>query len=116
MHAKLRVLGSDEPSEEVQSLCAWLTKEREFRGRVDLDAVPVRPGEMGALADVLTVAVASGGALTVLANSVSVWLQQRHSALSVEVTSPDGAHTTITAEGRVADAMAKIFGTHHQPH
>lgn len=111
MHAKLRVLDSDEPYEEVQSLRAWLADEREFRGRVELDAVPVQPGEMGALTDVLTVALASGGAVTVLANSVSVWLQQRHSALRVEVRNPDGAHTTITAEGHVADEMAKMFGT-----
>jgi hypothetical protein len=109
MHAKLRVIGTNEPFEEVQNLRSWLGNEREFRGRVDLDAAAVRPGEMGALVDVLTVAVASGGAVTVLANSVSLWLQQRHSALKVEVVNPDGACTTITAEGHVADEMAKMF-------
>jgi hypothetical protein len=44
---------------------------------------------MGGISDTLTVAVGSGGALTVLATSISVWLRHRRSDLTVEITIGD---------------------------
>jgi hypothetical protein len=69
----------------------------------------MQPGDMGALAEVLTVALASGGAVTTLAGSVSVWLEQRRSNITVEIVDAHGNSTKVTAGGRAADTVAKNF-------
>jgi hypothetical protein len=50
----------------------------------------------------LIVAFDAGGAATVLASSVSVWLKQRRSDVSIEVSSSNGKKVTVTAQ-RVPD-------------
>jgi hypothetical protein len=95
MQAKVRMVGARDLHKELASLYAWLTGDPDFRGRVTTIQAPIRPDEMGAVGDVLAVAVASGGTLTVLANSISIWLQQRHSTISVELTDPTGARIKI---------------------
>lgn len=111
MQAKLRVLGHSDPHNEFLSLRDWLVREPLFRGGVYVENRVVEPGDMGTLEDVLIVALGSGGAATVLAKSVSVWLQQRRSGLSVQITGPDGTHVEIIGEGPAADQIAKMFGT-----
>ena len=110
MQAKVRVLGSRDAEGDFRSLRDWLAREPELRGGVRTEEKPVRPGELGALEDVLMVALGSGGAATVLARSVSVWLQQRRSELSVEITAPNGTHVEITGAGPASDQIAKSLG------
>jgi hypothetical protein len=62
---------------------------------------------MGSLEDALAVALGAGGALTVLANSISVWLTQRRADVKIEVRSEDGRVVTVTVD-RAPDA-AKIL-------
>ena len=107
MRARLKVAGGTDPHAELLSLRDWLNREPDFRGRVDVEEPVVRPGEMGGLAEVLTVALAGGGTLSVLAGSVSVWLEQRRSDITIEVVAPDGGSTKISARGRAADTVAK---------
>ncbi|MEV6340283.1 hypothetical protein AB0M12_36845 [Nocardia vinacea] len=114
MQARLEVLGGRDPHEEFMSLRDWLGREPQFRGGVRAAERVVKPGEMGTLEDVLIVALGSGGAATVLARSVSVWLQQRRSGLSVRVTGPNGHCVEIAAEGPAADQVAKLFGESEQ--
>ena len=112
MEARLEVSGSDEAHDELILLRNWLTDEPEFRGRVRLESRPIEAGTMGGLAEALTVALASGGALTVLAGSVSVWLRQRRSKVRVTIVNPDGSSQEITASGPAADTIAAKVDPH----
>jgi len=83
MDALISVVDADD---ELRSLLDWLRQEDDLRGRVHLTPVVAQPGHMGGISDSLSVALGSGGALTVLATSISVWLKHRRSDLTVEIT------------------------------
>ncbi|MER7444521.1 effector-associated constant component EACC1 [Micromonospora avicenniae] len=89
------------------SLLDWLRREDELRGRVCLEQLPTRPGEMGALADTLVVALGSGGAVAVLAGSLSTWLSQRGTSVEVQITGPDGRQVIVRAQ-RARDLPALV--------
>ena len=98
MDVGLAVVGDDR-TEETRALHAWLLREDELRGRIRLEHAPSRPGDMGSLVDMLTVAVGAGGALTVLARSIEVWLRQpRRAMVRVKVTGPDGSVVELSAD------------------
>ena len=79
------------------SLTDWLRRETELQGRIRIVRRPPEPGEMGALVDMLAVAVGGGGILTVLANSLSVWLRQpRRFTVRISLARPDGTEVEIT--------------------
>ena len=83
----------------VADLRDWLSGEPELRGRHRLMPRPPAEGELGGWADTLIVAVGAGGALTTLAKSLSVYLQQpRRSSVRIELVKADGTHVTIAAE------------------
>ena len=71
------------------------------------------PGEMGGAVDVLVIAAGTGGVLTVLANSLSVWLAKpRRSSVTVTVERPDGTRVEITGEHlRSVDELTGILET-----
>ena len=101
--ATVKVVGNVDSDAPLRSLRQWLNSEPTLRGRVDFVQLPPSPGKLGSVADTLMVALASGGALTVLAQSVSVWLQQRHSEIVIEIREENGRTTSISAKGKVAD-------------
>lgn len=114
MSIQLRIVGSDDPHRELASLWDWVGRESLLRGHIRAESQPIRPDEMGGLEEILIVAIGSGGAATMLVRSVIVWLEQRRSELRVEVTTPDGSRSEITAAGPAADQIAKlIFETAH---
>ncbi|MGW1677484.1 effector-associated constant component EACC1 [Saccharopolyspora sp. NPDC002376] len=84
---------------ELLSLYQWLILENELRGQVSLDQPAPEPGQMGALADALVVSLGAGGAVTVLARSLWVWLQQRHSDLTVEIED-DGSKRRVKFDAK----------------
>jgi hypothetical protein len=102
--SQLRIT-TDDPG-ELRSLLEWLRREDELRGRVNLEGAVDPSGEqMGAVLDVLTVALGSGGALAVLAGSLSTWFTQRRSDVKVTVVGPDGRRIEVDAR-RVRDVPA----------
>lgn len=107
MQARIRVTAGRDIVGELASLREWLGREAAFRGRVQVERQPIESGHMGGIADTLTLALGAGGAVTVLANSVSVWLEQRRSDVSIEVISSNGKKVTVTAK-RVPDAATLI--------
>jgi hypothetical protein len=107
MQAHIRVEARDS-GDELRALSTWLTAEDELRGRVALTGAVPAPDEMGAVVDVLTVALGSGGAATVLARSITIWLQQRRSDTTVEVTTTEHGRSVKVSAQRVADAEALI--------
>lgn len=107
VQAWIRVTAARDALAELTSLREWLGREAAFRGRVQVERQPIEPGQMGGVTDTLTVALGAGGTVTVLANSVSVWLRQRRSDVKIEVSSSNGKKVTVTAE-RVPDPVALI--------
>jgi hypothetical protein len=89
-------LGAGEVAEHTRSLFSWLAEEDELRGRVRLvEADPV-PGTLGALPTELMVALAPGGAGTILAGAVIAWIRHRTGEVTCTVTRPDGASVSVS--------------------
>jgi hypothetical protein len=82
----------------VESLSDWFRGEPELAGRLRVTGPMPGEGELGALADVLVVAVGSGGALSVLATSLKAWLAQpRRSDVRILVQRDDGQTVEIAS-------------------
>jgi hypothetical protein len=115
MQVEIEIL-ADDAYDQLTSLRQWLNDEDALRGRVDRPAAAIPSGAMGGgLADVLIVAVGSGGVLTALAASVWAWLQSRRSTLTVKVRVPNGRSIEITAAGPAADAVAGLMADRSDP-
>ncbi|MFG1930930.1 hypothetical protein ACGFK1_09780 [Mycobacterium sp. NPDC048908] len=108
--ARLQLSGARDVGSEMASLWDWLSTEREFRDRIQPEERAPLPGEMGAVSDVLVVALGSGGAMTVLISSITAWLQSRRPEISVEVTGADGAKAVVSAKGPAASTIADSLG------
>lgn len=92
----------------LSDLHAWLRREPEFRGRVEMISPLPTAGELGSLPDVLSVAVGSGGALTALAASLKMFLSQpRRSDVRMTVKTSDGRSVELDAK-RVDDVEALV--------
>jgi hypothetical protein len=98
--AKIIVDGNDTDAE---SLWDWLRHEPELRGRLHTGSVPAPDGAMGAPIELVVVlATATTAVTSALARSLSTWLVQRRSDLTVTVTGPDGRQVSVSSR-RVAD-------------
>ncbi|MBB5958381.1 hypothetical protein FHS29_004989 [Saccharothrix tamanrassetensis] len=82
------VLTVEEPAgaDELRDLHRALSGEAELRGRVRLRQRPPAPGTLGPVVEAVEVALAPGGALTVLTGAVLVWLRHRRGTVKVKVT------------------------------
>lgn len=88
---------SADDDEVLRSLLDWLRHEDTLRGGVRPVQAPVQPGQMGGVLDTLTVALGSGGAGAVLATSVSTWLRQRHTDITLTLVAEDGRRIELDA-------------------
>ena len=85
-------------ADTVRSLASFLSAERELRGRVHAEEKDPERESMGSVGDLLTVAIGSGGALTVLLASVSTWLKNSRSDIKVEIRGKRGSAVIIDAK------------------
>jgi hypothetical protein len=100
--------GSAADETVLEDLESWLTSDFDLRGAVRRNIVQPRTGEMGAVSDVLSVALASGGAVTALAASLRVWFAQpRRSDVRLKVTTAQGE--TIELDARRIDNAEAIL-------
>lgn len=92
-----RIVASDESAarvllevqygtDETLSLLAWLKREDSFRGHVELLHVPPAPGHMGSALETVSVLAGSGGAVTALVGTLSVWMRNRGAKVAVKIT------------------------------
>jgi hypothetical protein len=95
------VVGS-ENSEDLPDLYRWLKQEDELRANVRLERRRPGPGEMGAIPELIAVAIGSGGAISILAGSLSTWMAHRKSDITLTVTGRDGRTVELNAQ-RVAE-------------
>ena len=95
----------------IESLSDWLRGEPELAGRLRVAGPAPGEGELGALADVLVVAVGSGGTLSVLATSLKAWLAQpRGQHVQIRVRRDGGETVEIDADridAEQADALLR---------
>lgn len=69
------------------ALADWLNGDRDFRGRVHQARVSPVDGTLGGeWAEVLTIAVGSGGVGVALTTSLNKWLETRRAGLIAKVT------------------------------
>jgi hypothetical protein len=84
--------------EHLESLESWLRLDPNFRRKTNLHNAPSE-GDLGSAAELLAVAIGSGGAISVLATSLSTWLQHpRKSDIILKVMGPDGRTVEIDAK------------------
>jgi hypothetical protein len=94
-------------ADELPSLREWLNAEPEFRGRVAQTGAPAAPGEMGVATELVVAVGAAVPMVSVLARTVTTWLVQRRSDVTLTITGPDGKKVSLNAK-RVKDAEALI--------
>lgn len=85
----------DDPAQR-SSLRGWLTRSDELRGRFDVVPAGAQPGELGGELEVVRLLLESGGVVTVLIESIVLWLRSRRSDVSVEVSV---GHNKVTVSG-----------------
>lgn len=92
MDVDIRVEGEQDPR-ALEELGRFLRSERTLTGRVKLARRPVIEGELGAGAfELVSVALGSGGAVSVLAGALNTWLGARRGTISLTV---DGNSVTV---------------------
>jgi membrane-associated two-gene conflict system component 1 (EACC1) len=102
-------LAGEADESELLALRDWLMQESPRPGPAELVAAPAEPGTMGPLIDTLQVALASGGAGSVLAGSVATWLSTRRRPVSLRVKRPDGSELEISADVKNPEAAIERF-------
>ena len=118
MGMETRITAIEGASADLGSLYDWLCREDGLRGCVGFARAPFAAEEMGAAQDAIVVAAGSGGALTVLASALPVWLRQRRgSRVKIEITVPalgvqllidtDRAHDAEHVLQQLLDAYAE---------
>jgi hypothetical protein len=101
---------ADGASECLTDLAEWLADENELRGRVRAGRPRISGTELGSVTDLLTVALGTGGAGTVLASSIVTWLQTRRTSAKITVKSPRGSVTLdIQTVADITPLMERIL-------
>jgi hypothetical protein len=104
MDARIGIVGGD--GEELVALGEWLQGEEELRGRIRTVHRTIGATELGPVVELLTVALGTGGAGTVLASSLKTWLLSRRTAVKISVES---AGQSVTFEIETADEVAPLL-------
>ena len=99
---------------ELRSLSEWLTQESPSAGRTHLVRAS-EPDAMGGAWDAVEVALGAGGAVSVLAGSISTWIKTRHRPVRLRVRRPDGEELEISGDVRDPDALIEQFLEHTEP-
>ena len=97
MEVRLTVTG-DDATPALRSLEAWLAGHDEVRGRVRPVVMAPESGTMGSVAETLMVTVGQGGVATAVASGLISWIRRQSGKVSVNLTRPDGAEVTVTAD------------------
>ncbi|WP_433512356.1 effector-associated constant component EACC1 [Nonomuraea sp. CA-143628] len=105
MEAEIRISGGDTVG-ELASLTGWLQGQRALAGCVRL--VRSAPGDeqLGGVIELLSVAAGSGGAGVALVQALKAWLANRHSDVSITVTTEAG---TVTVEAKRVDQALPLL-------
>lgn len=109
---------TDGGSRSVEQLLDWLRDEDALRGRVRMVPAPIREGDLGGVAEILTVALSGGVTVTTLAKTLTTWLTHRRSDLTLTITRGD---VSMKIDGKRLDAdtvlrrMQELLGPTEPP-
>lgn len=104
MNVQIRIAGGTD--EELAALSEWLQGEDELRGRVRLVRRPIGETELGSVVELLSVALGTGGAGTVLVSSLKIWLVTRMTTAKITVES---AGRSVTLDIQSADEVVPLL-------
>ncbi|WP_155129091.1 effector-associated constant component EACC1 [[Actinomadura] parvosata] len=91
---------------ELASLAAWLQSQRDLQGNVRAVSEKPRERELGGMVELLAVTLSSGGAGLALSRSLVAWLSNRHTDVSITITTESG---TIKLDAlRTRDALPML--------
>jgi len=108
MDAEIEITGGT--GGELADLSEWLGDEDELRGRVRAVRSPVGDTELGAVTELLAIALGAGGAGTVLASSLKTWLITRKTTAKITVKSAGRSVTLeIQTAGEVTPLLEQIL-------
>ena len=98
--------------DDLYSLFDWLQRNDELRGRIRTLSRQPGPHEMGGAAEILSVALGSGGAGAVLASSLATWLQTRRARISVELVVGESGENIrkVEVDARSAAVVEELYG------
>ncbi|NEW26467.1 hypothetical protein GV790_07200 [Nocardia cyriacigeorgica] len=109
---RIRLVG-EQARAELVDLAAWLSREDELRGRVSVDTPVVAEGEMGALADVVNVAMGAPGLGAALVTSLTMWIRHRRPSADIEVTNSAGRSVKVVVrdvkDGDLAEMLRQAL-------
>ncbi|WP_406057956.1 hypothetical protein OG462_15070 [Streptomyces sp. NBC_01077] len=99
---------------ELEELVDWLRREPELRGGVDLLTGAVGAEDLGALPEMITVAVGGAGVLPVLLQSIQTWLSLRsRSHVRVVIKERGGRKVEIeSARPQDVESILRALGNH----
>ncbi|WP_280345954.1 effector-associated constant component EACC1 [Nocardia abscessus] len=102
------LIHTDGGFEAAQQLLGWLRDEDALRGLVRLAPAPIREGDLGGIAEIVTVTLSGGVTVTALARTLTTWLTHRRSDLSITITRKDGdASVKVTGKRLDADTVLR---------
>jgi hypothetical protein len=104
MDAQIRISGG--AGGELADLDEWLGDEDELRGRVRHVRGLAGDTELGAVVELLSVALGAGGAGTVLASSLKTWLLIRKTTAKITV---EHAGRSVTLDIQTAADVAPLL-------
>jgi hypothetical protein len=104
MEAKIWISGGT--GAELTALGEWLQGEEELRGRIRTVRGAIGATELGPVVELLTVALGTGGAGTVLASSLKTWLLTRRPTAKIIVES---AGRSVTVDIQHADDVSPLL-------
>jgi Effector Associated Constant Component 1 len=104
MDAQIQIVGGADG--DLAALSEWLQGEDELRGRIRTTPGVIGETDLGAVVELLTVALGTGGAGTVLASSLKTWLQTRRTTAKMVVKS---GGRSITLDIQSVDEVAPVL-------
>jgi Effector Associated Constant Component 1 len=100
------------PPEELASLADWLADNETLRGHIRPQQRPPEPGHLGAVVDLLTVALGSGGVGVALVQSLCTWLRTRQPGVTITVQGADGRSLRIDFQrAHDPEALIRLAGS-----
>lgn len=79
---RIQIIPGDDVG-EYNHLVSWINDNRELRGRVARITGHPADGRLGGIIDAVTVALGAGGAVAALAPTLTAWLRNRRSAITI---------------------------------
>ncbi|MGY2119316.1 effector-associated constant component EACC1 [Nocardia gipuzkoensis] len=90
--------------DSLRALRTWLVGEDLLRGRARVVTSPPPEGALGSTVETLAIALAPGGAVTVLASALITWIRRQRGDITLKVVRPDGASVEFSgANARLED-------------